>query len=65
MIFIHKESGELFELMITALADLGESEISTNNKAFRVGNFTLYGSGDHKKVKLSEIGLNFEFIGVL
>ena len=68
MIFQHRETGELYELMIVSLIDMGLTTklLNHNNEqhgAFALGSFVLHNPVCHDPVKasLSEFHDHFEF----
>lgn len=65
MIFMNKETGDLFELMILSLDDNGMTYVVSGQPAYGMGEFTLYGNGSTGVCRYSEMGEKFHFIGVL
>ena len=64
MIFMHKATGEIFELLILSLQESGLVYFS-GTTAYSLGKFTLYGSGIPTSASTAEMATQFEFIGVL
>ena len=64
MIFMHKESGELFELLILSVDETG-LVYYTDTPVYRIDKFTLYGDCVSQGDLISEFTNNFEFIGFL
>ncbi len=68
MIFMHNETGDLYELLILSLDDSNnENFIQTGKRAFRMGEFTLYGQykGPVGQLSCSDFCEQFTFVGII
>ena len=66
MILIHKESGEIFELLLMSVDDTELTYTATSRPAFSIGEFTLYSPiSAPKQGMISSLGVDFEIIGMV
>jgi len=65
MIFMHNETGFLYEFLVGSLENIGLYSHYSGQPAYAIGGFVLYGIGTPVEVKVSEIQDKFTFIGFL
>lgn len=65
MVFMHKESGELYQMLIVSASETDIIRIADDADCFELNDFTLIGSGVAQEAKKSEIQDQFEFLGLI
>lgn len=65
MIFMHRETGELYELLILSVEDVGLIYPADDRRAYGIGDFTLYGFEDPQRLTSGEFTEHFECLGWL
>lgn len=63
MLFMHNETGSLYELLILSISEDIFTNIPDGRQAFRLADFTLDGLGEMHSMKYYEFADNFTFIG--
>jgi hypothetical protein len=65
MLFLHNETGELFEFLLLSVEETGLKYTLSGAPIFTIGEFTLYGKGKPKSLSVSEFANHFTLIGLL
>jgi hypothetical protein len=65
MIFMHKETGELYELLVVSLEEVGLVSTFDKRSAYGIGDFALYGLADPRQLASQEFSDYFECLGFL
>jgi hypothetical protein len=65
MIFMHKETGELYELLVVSLEEVGLVSTFDGRSAYGIGDFALCGLTDSRPLASQEFSDCFECLGFL